>query len=156
WFPSPRKSGIESPASRDVWLRQWSPPMDDPEVARWGPVFPPRCASEHILDSVDASEVFLASPAPFPSSLARGVAQRMKNPKETGASKPGARRARTGWPLHAPTAETCRQVALMAAFGNSEGEIARIVGVSEPTLKRHYRCELDDGHVRANNEVAGN
>ena len=80
----------------------------------------------------------------------------MKKPTDTGAVKPSARRTRADRPLHVPTAETRRQVEMMAAFGNTEGQIARIVGVSEPTLRLHYRCELDNGHVRANNMVAMN
>lgn len=44
----------------------------------------------------------------------------------------------------------------MAAFGNTEAQIAKIIGVSEPTLRLHYREELDNGFANATFEVAKN
>ena len=61
-----------------------------------------------------------------------------------------------GRPAHEPTPTTRRQVEMMAAFGNSQPQIAAIIGVSEPTLVLHYSAELESGHVKANNAVAAN
>jgi hypothetical protein len=61
-----------------------------------------------------------------------------------------------GRPAHEATPERKRQVEMMAAFGNTEDQIASILGISKPTLLTHYRAELDFGHVKANNAVAAN
>jgi hypothetical protein len=44
----------------------------------------------------------------------------------------------------------------MAGYGVPEAEIAGVVGVSPKTLRKHYRGELDHGHVKANAKVAEN
>lgn len=58
-----------------------------------------------------------------------------------------------GRPPHEPTDETRRQVQMMTAFGNTQEEIAQIIGVTQPTLRVHYRTEIDTGLSRANNAV---
>ena len=63
---------------------------------------------------------------------------------------------RPGRPLHAPTENTQRQVEMLASFGNTEDQIAQIVGISHPTLRRHYKQCLELGHIKANNAVAKN
>jgi hypothetical protein len=40
------------------------------------------------------------------------------------------------------------------AYGVPQTEIGRVVGISKPTLERHYRDELDRGEVEANAKVA--
>lgn len=45
---------------------------------------------------------------------------------------------------------------MMAAFGLTEDQIAQFLYISKPTLRRHYRHELDVGHVKANVAVANN
>lgn len=45
---------------------------------------------------------------------------------------------------------------MMAGFGNTEDQISQLIGVSLPTLRLHYRAELDLGHIKANNAVAAN
>lgn len=59
-------------------------------------------------------------------------------------------------PAHKPDASVRRQVEAMAGYGVPEAEIAGVVGVSPKTLRKHYRGELDHGHVKANAKVAEN
>jgi hypothetical protein len=61
-----------------------------------------------------------------------------------------------GRPAHVPSEATRRQVEMCAAFGNTEEQIAQILDISPPTLRLHYRSELEIGHVNANNKVAMN
>ncbi len=44
----------------------------------------------------------------------------------------------------------------MAGYGVPETDIARIIGIDPKTLRKHYRDELDTGHVKANAKVAEN
>ena len=57
---------------------------------------------------------------------------------------------------HKPTPEQRRQVEAMAAYGIPEDDIARVIAVDPKTLRKHYRDELDLGHVKANAKVAEN
>ena len=57
---------------------------------------------------------------------------------------------------HRPDAIGCRQVEAMAAYGVPEADIARVLGIDPKTLRKHYREELDSGHVKANAKVAEN
>jgi hypothetical protein len=41
----------------------------------------------------------------------------------------------------------------MARYGIPEAEISRAVGISEPTLRKHFRGELDTGLTKANAQV---
>jgi len=59
-----------------------------------------------------------------------------------------------GRPPHAPTEALRRQVKALAAYGVPQDEIGRVIGISKPTLERHYREELDRGEVEANAKVA--
>ena len=61
-----------------------------------------------------------------------------------------------GRPPHQPTEASRRQVRALAAYGIPQDEIATVVGISKPTLEKHYREELDNGHVKANVKVAEN
>jgi hypothetical protein len=38
----------------------------------------------------------------------------------------------------------------MAGYGVPEADIAGVIGVDPKTLRKHYRSELDHGHVKAN------
>jgi hypothetical protein len=49
------------------------------------------------------------------------------------------KRGRTG---HIPTVENRRKVMVLAAFDRCEADIAAAVGISEPTLRKHYFREL--------------
>lgn len=50
-----------------------------------------------------------------------------------------------GRPAHVPTDESRRMVEVLAGYGVTQLEIAHVVGVSAPTLRRAYREELDRG-----------
>lgn len=52
---------------------------------------------------------------------------------------------RAGRPPHAPTPETRGIVKRLAAQGNARGEIAMAMGITEPTLRKHYYVELREG-----------
>ena len=55
---------------------------------------------------------------------------------------------------HIPTPYTRRQVELMQAYGMKREAIAHIVGVSMPTLTKHYALELEFGAAKANARIA--
>lgn len=55
---------------------------------------------------------------------------------------------------HQPTAESRAEVKALASFGVTEDEIAKYVGVTGKTLRKHYRRELDTAHIAANAQVA--
>ncbi|MEQ9814093.1 MAG: hypothetical protein RLO50_15045 [Azospirillaceae bacterium] len=57
-------------------------------------------------------------------------------------------------PPHMPEPGERRQVEAMAAYGIPEADIARVIGIDPKTLRKHYRDELDTGHVKANARVA--
>ncbi len=59
-------------------------------------------------------------------------------------------------PSHQPLPALCRQVEAMAGYGVPEIDIARVLGIDPKTLRKHYRDELDTGHVKANAKVAEN
>jgi hypothetical protein len=44
----------------------------------------------------------------------------------------------------------------LAAYGIPEAEIAIVIEIDPKTLRRHYRRELDTGHIKANTKVAEN
>jgi hypothetical protein len=43
-----------------------------------------------------------------------------------------------------------------AGYGVPEIDIAGVIGIDPKTLRKHYRSELDHGHVKANAKVAEN
>ena len=55
---------------------------------------------------------------------------------------------------HRPDPVTSRQVEAMAGYGVPEADIAGVIGIDPKTLRKHYRHELDHGHVKANARVA--
>ena len=59
-------------------------------------------------------------------------------------------------PPHKPDAANRRQVEAMAGYGVPEVDIARVLRIDPKTLRKHYRDELDGGHVKANAKVAEN
>ena len=56
--------------------------------------------------------------------------------------------------MHAPTEETRRVAEEASGLGLPQERIARLVGCSPPTLRLHYRDELDRGLAAAGREVA--
>jgi hypothetical protein len=61
-----------------------------------------------------------------------------------------------GRPSHKSDPALRRQVEAMAGYGVAEADIARVIGIDPKTLRKHYRDELDLGHVKANAKVAEN
>ena len=55
-----------------------------------------------------------------------------------------------GRPPHTPEPAIRRQVEAMAGYGVPEADIARVIGIDAKTLRKHYRQELDLGHIKAN------
>ena len=66
----------------------------------------------------------------------------------------GQRKAGPGQPPHEPTDETRRLVEMMAGCGTPQMQIAPMVGISDETLRKYYRRELDLGLIKANAKVA--
>ena len=50
---------------------------------------------------------------------------------------------------HEPNETTRREVEGMAGAGIPQASIAKATGLSEPTLRKHYRHELDNGGTLA-------
>jgi AraC-like DNA-binding protein len=57
-------------------------------------------------------------------------------------------------PRFAPSDQQRQLVKSLAAYGIGQEEIARKIGVSAKTLRRHFREELDRGATDANAKVA--
>ncbi len=55
---------------------------------------------------------------------------------------------------YVPSDRERMQVGAMAGYGMPQEEIARIIGVSVPTLAKVFRKELDEGTAMANMNVA--
>ena len=59
-------------------------------------------------------------------------------------------------PSHQPDPVQRRQVEALAGYGVREPDISGMLGIDPKTLRKHYREELDLGHVKANAKVAEN
>ena len=59
-----------------------------------------------------------------------------------------------GRKAHRPDEGQRRQVEAMAAYGIPEADIARVLVIDPKTLRKHYRDELDTGHIKANSRIA--
>ena len=57
---------------------------------------------------------------------------------------------------HQPTPDGRRQVEAMAGYGIPEADIACVLEIDAKTLRKHYRRELDTGHIKAGAGVAEN
>jgi len=60
----------------------------------------------------------------------------------------------TGRPPHEPTNENRLKVKTLAAVGTRFEDIAKKLGISENTMTKYYRQELDDGRIDANAAIA--
>jgi predicted transcriptional regulator len=57
--------------------------------------------------------------------------------------------------MHEPTEKDRRQVRVLSGMvGATHEEIAAVLGISEPTLRKYYREELDASPTEANAKVA--
>ena len=59
-----------------------------------------------------------------------------------------------GRPPYEPTDKERAQVKMLAGMGVTFGDIAKVIGISAPTLALHFRQELDVGTIEANAKVA--
>lgn len=60
----------------------------------------------------------------------------------------------TGRKPHEATDKDRKTVESMASYGIPEDDIARVIGISRPTLRKWYSYELETGHIKANSMVA--
>jgi hypothetical protein len=67
--------------------------------------------------------------------------------------EPSATKRPAHRPPHAPTQTDRDTVAAMVAAGIAQVDIARVRGISEPTLRKHYRQELEAGTAALNTVV---
>jgi hypothetical protein len=58
-----------------------------------------------------------------------------------------------GRPAHQPDDESRKLVLAMARVGVTENDIALATAIAPKTLRKHYRKELDTGHILANAKV---
>lgn len=63
------------------------------------------------------------------------------------ANKPGR-------PAYEPTEKDRAQVSLLAAMGIPDYDIAKVMQISGPTLRKYFGPELEVGHIQANAKVA--
>jgi len=59
----------------------------------------------------------------------------------------------SGQPPHEPTDDSRRIVSVMRACGDTTEDIALALGVSRPTLNKHYQAELDAGKQQMDAQV---
>ena len=57
---------------------------------------------------------------------------------------------------HRPDPASQRQVEAMAGYGIPEADIATVLEFDPKTLRKHYRKQLDKGHIKATAKVAEN
>ena len=61
-----------------------------------------------------------------------------------------------GRPVFTPTEEQKTLVTVMIAGGIQHQHIANALGISKPTLEKHFRYEIDNGAAQANAKVIAN
>jgi DNA-binding XRE family transcriptional regulator len=57
-------------------------------------------------------------------------------------------------PRHKPTDAQIATVRAMAAYGIPQDDIAKVIGISPKTLRRHYGEQLEKGSIEATAKVA--
>lgn len=79
-----------------------------------------------------------------------------RKPRRTAGSTAAAPKPprQGGRPAYEPTPKDREQVKTMSGLGIRTNEIAAVLGISEPTLRKYFASELDMGHVKANAAVA--
>lgn len=90
---------------------------------------------------------------PQAATKAPGKATREKKQAAAGKVAP---KKNPGTPAHVPTEKDRNIVSLCMASGFTYEQTARLVGVSLPTLTKHYADELENGAARMNAAVAKN
>lgn len=56
-------------------------------------------------------------------------------------------------PPHKPTKTTRAEVSALYSYGIPQSEIAKYIGIDDKTLRKYYREELDNAHVKAHAAV---
>lgn len=69
---------------------------------------------------------------------------------------PGAPRKKRGRPPHVPTAVFRQQVMKFKGLGLTDDQTASMLMISDETLRRYYRKELDTAAIQMNTNVAQN
>ena len=82
----------------------------------------------------------------------RGRPPGSKNKPKKRIKKPEKRKP--GRPVHVKQDQISDNVKFLAGIGLTENDIAKVSGISTPTLLKYYREELDVGHVQVNANVA--
>jgi hypothetical protein len=59
-----------------------------------------------------------------------------------------------GRPAYEPSEKDRAQVSALTAMGIPDYDIAKVMQISEPTLRKYYFRELEIGHISANSKVA--
>jgi hypothetical protein len=59
-----------------------------------------------------------------------------------------------GRPPYEPTDKERAQVRMLSGMGIPMTDIAKVIGISVPTLATHFRSDLDLGFIEANTKVA--
>jgi hypothetical protein len=62
--------------------------------------------------------------------------------------------SKMGRPAHSYDEKTAKQIKMLAAMGVPDFDIAKVVGMSSPTMRKYYTAELEVGHIEANAQVA--
>ena len=61
---------------------------------------------------------------------------------------------KTGRPAYKPDDKTRAHVKMLAGMGVPDYDIAKVVNLSRPTLRKYFMAELETGHITANAQVA--
>ena len=61
---------------------------------------------------------------------------------------------KAGRPPYEPTEKDKAQVKMLAAMGVPDYDIAKVMQLSGPTLRKYFFHELESGHIEANAQVA--
>lgn len=93
--------------------------------------------------------------SPPPLSKAPAGKPKASPRKKKKTDKRGAKKGSFGNTPFVPTAEQRIQVEAYVAAGAEQELIAEYTGLSEDTLQRHFRSELDHGKARALTKIGG-
>jgi len=69
--------------------------------------------------------------------------------------KRGGAREGAGKPSHEPTKQSRELVQLHTIVGTQQSVVSKIIGITEKTLRKHYREELDLSKAKANATIGG-
>lgn len=95
-------------------------------------------------------------PTPAPMIVTKaGIVRKATNRKTAGRDKGETKRGKApgGRPSYTPTEEQKGLVSLMIAGGIEHRFIAAALGISKPTLEKHFRYEIDNAAAQANAKV---